>query len=69
MRFEPAISAFIAVRKKRHGIGEGSRLLALKMALCMFSVSNGGLAWYARAATWMAIHGTPRLPPINRRKH
>lgn len=61
MKIEPAIWAYRSVRNKRHGVGRGSRLRALKLALLMFSVSNGCFPWYARAAHWMAIHGTPEL--------
>ena len=64
MRIEPAVSAWVAVRTKQHGVGEGSRLRALKMALAVFSVSNGTYrSWFARLAYWLAYYGTPRLPP------
>ena len=63
---EPTISAYRSVRKKRHGIGEGSILRATKMALMMFCVSNGSYRhWYAGLAYWLALHGTPRLPPAS----
>lgn len=65
MRLEPAISAYRSVRNKKHGVGPGSRLRALKMALMMFNASNGFTTWHARLAFWLAIYGTPRLPPVN----
>jgi hypothetical protein len=64
MKIEPAISAYRSVRKKQHGIGEGSRLRAIKMALFMFCATNGTYQhWYARLAFWLALYGTPQLPP------
>jgi hypothetical protein len=62
MRLEPAISAYRAVRRKKHGIGGGSRLRALKLALAMYCVSNGVFPWHARLAWWLALHGTPQMP-------
>ena len=64
MVFEPAISAYLAVRRKSHGAGKGSRLRALKMALVMFSVSNGAHTRLGRAAFWIAIHGLPKLRKV-----
>lgn len=66
IKIEPAIWAYRSVRNKKHGIGKGSRLRAFKLALCMFSVANGTTRhWYARFAHWLAIYGTPKLPPVN----
>ena len=67
MKLEPAIHAYRSVRRKRHGVGEGSRLRALKMALMMFCLSNGVRPWYARLAYYLAIYGTPSLPPASER--
>ena len=66
MRIEPTINAYKSVRNKGHGVGKGSRLRAIKMALAMFCLSNGCFPWYARLAWWIAIHGTPKLPPARR---
>ena len=63
MKLEPSIHAYIMTRAKRHGAGQGSLLLALKMALCGFAVANGCHRWCSRFAYWLAIHGTPELPP------
>lgn len=63
MTFEYAIHAYRMVRAKQHGAGQGSRLRALKMALCAYSITNGCFSWHARFAYWLAIYGTPRLPP------
>lgn len=65
MRIESAIWAYKSVRNKDHGIGKGSRLRALKLALTMFSCANGCTVWYARFAWWLAVHGTPDLPPAD----
>ncbi len=67
MRIEPAIAVYIDVRRKKHGIGHGSRLRAFKLALAMFCCSNGITPWHARLAWWLAIYGTSRLPPANKR--
>lgn len=64
MRIEPAIHAYLTCRRKRHGAGAGSRLRAIKMALCAYAIANGGLSWHARLAAWMAFHGTPKLPNL-----
>lgn len=64
MRIEPMISAFRQVRAKRHGMGAGSRLRALKCALVCYCVSNGCFRWDARLAWWLAIYGTPRLKGV-----
>lgn len=72
MKIEPFFYAYRSVRKKKHGIGKGSRLRAFKLALIMFSVANGTTRhWYARFAHSLAIYGTPRLPPASamRRAH
>jgi len=67
MYIEPAIHTYRMCRRKKHGAGQGSRLRALKMALCAFAIANGSFVWYARLAVWLAFHGTPRLPPVRSR--
>jgi hypothetical protein len=66
MKIETAFHAYRTTRAKRHGAGQGSHLLALKMALCAFHIANGCFVWYARFAYWLAIYGTPRLPRARR---
>ena len=43
MRIEPAVSVYRDVRAKKHGIGQGSHLCAMKSALAMFALVNGSL--------------------------
>ncbi len=65
MSIEPAITAYFQVRRKNHGVGNGSRLRAIKSALAMYCLSNGCERWDARFAWWLAVYGTPRLPPLH----
>ena len=61
MKFEPVFHSYKLCRKKKHGAGPGTRLLALKVALCSFSILNGCFSWYSRFAHWLAFYGTPNL--------
>jgi len=68
MKIEPFFHGYRASRRKTHGAGPASRLQALKMGLLCFSIANGGTTRSARFAHWLAIHGTPRLPPAKRQQ-
>lgn len=67
MILEPAFHTYKQCRKKRHGAGAGSRLRALKSALCSYYISNGCFnSWHARFAYWLAFYGTPKLRKIKK---
>lgn len=61
MKLEPAVATYRLCRRKKHGAGSGTRLRALKLALCAYQISNGCFSWHARFAAWLAFRGTPAL--------